>query len=673
MAVAPSLSQIFACIFAVFLPWLGNCDPVVNTTAGMIRGRHLTYDGSDSTHDVYVYKGIPYAEPPVGGLRFSAPAPKSPWNGTFNASTFGPSCPQDVSGVATFYPDYVVQIPKEATVINEDCLTLNVYSPFNISKGSTPVMVWIHGGSFETGQGSGYDASALAVRGRVVVVTINYRLNVFGFLSTNDENAPGNFGLLDQQLALKWVHENIAGFGGDPSRVTLFGQSAGGASAFLHLFANNSRPLFRRVAAHSGVFNPSYIVGKAKDESKIARMIGKAAGIASVSTMDNVELIQSLRNLSMDDLLTAALFVARQTPRQIFTPVLDNNVLSLTTGLTNLQHDVILLHTSGDGSTGLDVFKILLNDEIDPEAGVTKDQWISLLHALFKSGVSSAVISHEYINDAIEDENFARLKALVNMFLDFNYLAPMQAALAALPNSSSIYACIFDHRSTADTRLPDLNLVPHSEELSYLFGLPFNGLSRLGSNFTDQERLLSDRIITYWSNFAKSGDPNVNPDVNTTSNLTYWPEYGDSETYLLIQLNDSSVGQGYRKDKVMFWSDYLPKLTTAADEYCSNQRESMEPPTSDKPGCKIFIGEGLGLKLTQQQAETLIEVFMFVIIALLVILIIVFGALMGYKFKYKDRQAAIKKNGVQTNGDLKKNAAFEVNEGFTPEFEDTKM
>ncbi|XP_038056684.1 liver carboxylesterase 1-like isoform X3 [Patiria miniata] len=653
------------CVMLWFVSTGVNGDTIVNTTLGQLLGTKQKLDGAD----YYIFKGVPYAEPPVGPLRFRAPLPKVRMTRVFNATRFGPSCPQDVSGVAQFYPAYMVQIPEGANETSEeDCLTLNIYTPVDLanmtwkSDAGLAVVLYIHGGSYLTGQGSGYDASALAVRGGVVVVTINYRLNVFGFFSTNDENAPGNFGMLDQQLALQWVHENIAGFGGDPSRVTLFGQSAGADAVSLHAFANKSRPFFKRVASHSGPSTLAFVPSR----SYVASNSLKVAQALDCSSSATEEILDCLRNRTTEDILSTALSFLSPLS-QFFLPVIDDVFLSSSVGYADLAHDYLILHTSGDGSVILEVAKDVFSPaKFNVTKGITKDQFKDVLGLFIPNSLSVTAVTREYASE--KDTNY--MEALVDFMLDWNYINLVGPVVENQPKLSSLRWAIFDYHSQVDSsRYPGLTRAPHGEELPYVFGLPFT----MTSSFTDEERKLSDRVMRYWTNFFKTGDPNVNPDVNTTSNLTYWPEYGDSETYLLIQLNDSSVGQGYRKDKVMFWSDYLPKLTTAADEYCSNQRESMEPPTSDKPGCKIFIGEGLGLKLTQQQAETLIEVFMFVIIALLVILIIVFGALMGYKFKYKDRQAAIKKNGVQTNGDLKKNAAFEVNEGFTPEFEDTKM
>ncbi|XP_033628463.1 liver carboxylesterase 4-like [Asterias rubens] len=667
-------SFVFWAFFMVTMFSSSSCNPVVDTSTGLVRGLHLEFDDGQSVNGYNVYKGIPYAEPPVGQLRFKAPVAKAQWDGVFNASSYGPSCPQRIADVATFYPEYVVQIPEESLVVAEDCLTLNVFSPSNVSEGSAAVMLWIHGGSFENGQGSGYDASALAARGQVVVVTINYRLNVFGFLCTNDESSPGNYGLLDQQLALKWVHENIAGFGGDPSRVTLIGQSAGGASASSHLYFNESRPLFQRVAAHSGFYRPGFSYGRAEQLNEKAREIAADVGCSSTSTSE--ELVDCLRGLSMEDLLAAALRVSDTSTSQIFSPVFDGIILSPTTGYLNLQHDIMVLHTSGDGSTGLEVINRILQIQTNPaENGITESEWEGFLK--YFGSISSVAINYEYLDRSIEDANLARMKALTELFLDSNFLALLPGALEALPNASSIHVSVFDHRSAANTKWPNLDdLVPHSEEISYLFGLPFNG-SGLGSLFTDDERALSDRVIKYWSNFAKSGDPNVDPDQTASSDdgLTFWPQYGDSETYLLIGSTDSTVGEGYRRDKVSFWTSYIPYLRLEAilsciklpgegeSSYYSSYEESdvTEGAGPDQLDCDEFIfGDSLGFKVTIGGAETLIELLLFAIIALLVILVLSFGAVLGYKFK--GAQTASKKD--VPSDEEEKRLAVKVNEGF---------
>jgi para-nitrobenzyl esterase len=202
---------------------------LVMTDKGPVRGTPL--------QDHREFLGIPYAAPPTGELRWKAPVPHAAWTAALNASQFGPTCAQPNAGLA--YNN------------SEDCLYLNIYTP-NPPRRHLPVMVWIHGGSFLVGSGQETDGSTLAVKGKVVMVTINYRLGPFGFLTDkvldaeNPHHVSGNYGLLDQQAALKWVKRNIGGFGGDSARVTVFGESAGGISVALQMIAPGAAGLFAR-------------------------------------------------------------------------------------------------------------------------------------------------------------------------------------------------------------------------------------------------------------------------------------------------------------------------------------------------------------------------------------------------------------------------------------------
>lgn len=216
---------------------------VVETTAGKLRG--LVGD-----RGVRVFKGVPFARPPVGALRFRPPQPAEPWAGVRDAARFGP--------IAVQSPSPVEQLFGAADVAtSEDCLYLNVWTPGVGDGARRPVMVWVHGGAFVTGSGSTpwYDGTALAAAGDVVVVTFNYRLGVLGFLhvdGANGEPGGGNAGLLDQVAALAWVRDNAAAFGGDPANVTVFGESAGAMSVGALLGAPAARGLFGRAILQSG-------------------------------------------------------------------------------------------------------------------------------------------------------------------------------------------------------------------------------------------------------------------------------------------------------------------------------------------------------------------------------------------------------------------------------------
>ncbi|KAG0430051.1 hypothetical protein HPB47_023048 [Ixodes persulcatus] len=208
------------------------------TKLGKLRGNRLKILGNV----IEEYVGIPYAEPPIGELRFKEPVPRSPWKGTYDATIGGSACPQQ----------HILENAKKPLTYTEDCLHLNVWMPQNAQKSH--VLVWIHGGGFNFGTASYeiYTGSVLAAKTGFVVVSINYRIGMLGFLNANSPDAPGNQGLLDQTLALKWVQDNIKAFGGDPSMVTIFGESAGGMSAHSHVLSPMSKGLFKRAVMMSG-------------------------------------------------------------------------------------------------------------------------------------------------------------------------------------------------------------------------------------------------------------------------------------------------------------------------------------------------------------------------------------------------------------------------------------
>jgi para-nitrobenzyl esterase len=215
--------------------------PTVEVASGRLSG---TSEGP-----LAVFRGIPFARPPVGPLRFAAPAPPEPWTGVREATAFGPAAAQSAIDV-TYVPGFSLWEGIDAT--SEDCLTLNVWTPGRT--GRRPVLVWIHGGAFIKGAGSQalYDGAALAARGDVVVVTANYRLGAFGFLALDDERFAANAGVLDQVAVLEWVAEHAGAFGGDPGNVTVFGESAGAVSVAALMTAPRATGLFHRAVAQSG-------------------------------------------------------------------------------------------------------------------------------------------------------------------------------------------------------------------------------------------------------------------------------------------------------------------------------------------------------------------------------------------------------------------------------------
>ena len=283
-------------------------DASVETRRGWVRG---TLEG-----DVRVFRGIPFAKPPVGPRRFGAPEAPEPWPGVRDATRFGPASHQASRPLA---PILGILVDEES----EDCLSLNVWTPAAGDGARRPVMVWIHGGAWVIGSGSErtYDAAHLARRGDVVVVTINYRLGPFGFLRTRElggeVDATGNESMLDQVAALEWVRDEIAAFGGDPGNVTVFGESAGSVNIACLLTMARARGLFHRAVLQSGSLNLTRPPSTALD---VARQILAELGIAPVDT-------RRLRDVPAKDLMAAANAVAGRSVIPPFSPVADGELI----------------------------------------------------------------------------------------------------------------------------------------------------------------------------------------------------------------------------------------------------------------------------------------------------------------------------------------------------------
>jgi para-nitrobenzyl esterase len=278
-------------------------DVLVTTTAGTLRG--------EAGDGIAVFKGVPYAAPPVGDLRFRPPAPVEPWTGVRDALAYGPSCPQPQQRPAGW---------SQETAEHEDCLYLNVWTPDASPERKRPVMVWIHGGGYAIGSGSWplYDGRALAVRGDVVVVTVNHRLGALGYLHLDGVvggdgfEASGNNGMLDLVAVLEWVRDEIGAFGGDAGNVTIFGESGGGAKVSVLLAMPAARGLFHRAAIQSG---PGLRVTKPARATELARKLLTELGVADDPS--------ALWSLPAERFVEASATVGRMG----FSPVLDGVVI----------------------------------------------------------------------------------------------------------------------------------------------------------------------------------------------------------------------------------------------------------------------------------------------------------------------------------------------------------
>ncbi|XP_058846188.1 neuroligin-1 isoform X4 [Acipenser ruthenus] len=577
---------------------LDDSDPVVTTTYGKVRGFKKELS-NEILGPVIQFLGVPYAAPPTGERRFQPPEPPSSWSEIRNATQFPPVCPQTV--VEGRLPEVMLPVwfTNSLDIVStyvqdqsEDCLFLNMYVPTedgpltkkqnddlgdndgaedeDIREGGSPkpVMVFIHGGSYMEGTGNMFDGSILASYGNVIVITVNYRLGVLGFLSTGDQAAKGNYGLLDQIQALRWISENIAFFGGDPLRITVFGSGAGASCVNLLTLSHYSEGLFQRAIAQSGSALSSWAVSF--QPAKYARMLATKVGCNLMDTVDLVECLQKkpYKELVDQDIQPARYHIA-------FGPVIDGDVIPddpqiLMEQGEFLNYDIMLGVNQGEG---LKFVEFIVDNENGVRAMDFDYAVSSFVDDLYGypdgKDVLRETIKFMYTDWADRHNPETRRKTLLALFTDHQWVAPA-VATADLHSSfgSPTYFYAFYHHCQTD-QVPAWADAAHGDEIPYVFGLPMIGPTELfPCNFSKNDVMLSAVVMTYWTNFAKTGDPNqpVPQDtkfIHTKPNRfeeVAWTRYTQKDQlYLHIGLKPR-VKEHYRANKVNLWLELVPHL-----------------------------------------------------------------------------------------------------------------
>ncbi|KAH7933830.1 hypothetical protein HPB49_017879 [Dermacentor silvarum] len=462
------------------------------TTEGRVRGKIVRSLGKS----VEEYRGIPFAEPPVGKLRFRPPQPKAPWEGTLDATEGTTVCPQ-----VTFY-----DTGMESLKVTEDCLHLNVWVP-ELARNpgaNRPVLVWIHGGGFTFGSANeaNYSGAVLTAFADVVVVSMNYRLSILGFLNGNSPDAPGNVGLLDQVMALKWVQRNIEFFGGDPQQVTLFGQSAGSWSVHAHIMSPMSEGLFKRALLMSGTMY-SIDVWDTVHESmvkgdKMAGIVGCSEGgkIDLSSNPDNV--ISCLRNKSAEELVTAS--AESVAPKLMpFFPTYHDGFLPRNP-IEAMKHgffapvDVMAGVTSDEGAC------FLLFPRVEE---ILDDDLVSVPPERLADSLQTYYVLRMYLDDASEGDN----NALRRQYLDFSSDRVFNCPLRFFADTHSqrggkVFAYVFAHRS-ANASLPGWMGQPHASDMPFVFGKTY------AAEPASEEGRMSEAFMRMMATFAENGRNSV--------------------------------------------------------------------------------------------------------------------------------------------------------------------
>ncbi len=483
---------------------------IVETQYGKISG----HDGA-----VRIFKGIPFAAPPVGTLRWRPPQAATPWAGTRDALEFGFDCPQ-------------IPLPEEPSAApgkSEDCLTINVWTPARSDNERLPVMVYIFGGGFVAGSGADIrcDGTALAKKG-VVVITLNYRVGIFGFLAHPALNAEsgigtsGNYGLMDQIAALEWIQHNIAAFGGDPARVTLFGVSAGSASIVQLMACEAAHGLFHGVILESaGAFRPLCPLDEAEAQGAL---LGND--------------LASLRALSADAIFARTKEIVPQvralTKPRALRPILDG---------------VLLKDNDRDAFKAGRIAKVptIVGSNTD-EGSIFVGAWpvetLAKYRTLVEQNFGAMTDEALALYPAARDEDGRAATAALFADTQFNF-GTRGIAQAMIEHQPKTYRYLFTKRGRFTQRPPD-----HGLEVAYVFGNLDAWPDRMPMPYDKSDRALSDAMMDAWVTFAATGDPNG-------ADTPVWAPYDAARDNYLEFGDMVRAGKGWRTKYLDFLERYF--------------------------------------------------------------------------------------------------------------------
>ena len=494
---------------------------IVETKSGKIRG--YIDDGLE------IYKGIPYAEAPIGDLRFREPHPKKLWDDVKDCIKFGPIAPQHQQDESK------IDLPE-----SEDCLYLNIWTPSS-DKNKRPVLFWVHGGGFliEAGSRPRSDGSRLASYGNVVVVSFNYRLGALGFL--NLPGIPPNLGIQDQVAALKWVNNNIELFGGDPDNITIFGESAGGQSVLILLAIPSARSLFHRAIVQSGTANPLNFIPKKSREGGLKFLKKLRIDVNKVEHLREVafEKIISTQKKIVGDLLNL--------DKSPFWPFIDGEIIpEQPIEVFNKGNNQKIPLMIGYNENELGFLSNLLN-----ESGGAKRK---LIMTFLKSNFKKKGINEEDLNKLIEtykselgklypDNPFIYWDGILS---DSTFKIPIMRVLEALVNhQSNIYCYMFSYKS------PKFGLALHTFEIPFVFDtIDKFDVAEGAVEVSEDSGMLTKIMMDTWLAFARSGRPD-------NDEIPSWPVYDLQKRFIMNLSIDPRVIETNEDPLFKIWNGIL--------------------------------------------------------------------------------------------------------------------
>ncbi|XP_049860485.1 juvenile hormone esterase-like isoform X4 [Schistocerca gregaria] len=511
-----------------------SCKRVVRTRQGAVRG---TAKHSYQGRPFLAFYNIPFARPPVGPLRFRSPQPPAPWIHVRDATSPGPACTQNS-----------LLEPLRPPIGTEDCLYLNVFTPELKPAKLLPVMVWIHGGGFVEGAATWYEPDFLLDH-EIVLVTTNYRVGPLGFLNTGDENAPGNYGLKDQVAALKWVKDNVEAFGGDPNSVTIFGESAGGASVHYLMLSPLARGLFHRAISQSGVSTTPWAApqpGALDKARKVAAMVG-------CPTEPNAALVDCLRTVD-DYTLTGT--------EMTFLEWFICPLIPFRAAVEGDGEDSFLPKHPGDMEPHTAVpwlTGVTIEEGYFHSAPIIANK--TLLRELKENSKRLLPISVPYhllpqadlINEKTHDFYFSRgfsNDKITEFYSDSAFIWPAVDAVGRYKDRAPVYFYLFSYKGkyklTDLAGSEEISGVAHGDDLLYLFSN--NSYYMIPGERPAKDMEVVKAMTKLWTNFAKTGNPTPNDE------LIHWPRVtSDTEPEYLEIGEKLEAKKGLVQERMELW------------------------------------------------------------------------------------------------------------------------